>query len=150
MAEAGDQAKKKERDAVQENEVVREHRQQCAMLIDARAVLTGTQQQLKAAGVRARRAKDEAATWKRKTQAFYLGQPSTKKTYKARWDAAEVERRTAESMQMFLRTRLRVEEQRFRSQLQRTTDCLVQLSSEFADGGERAAQICICEAADWS
>lgn len=83
--------------------------------------------------------------WKRKTQAFLLGQPKTKKEYKAKWANARLAFQNASVMRTHLQARLAEHSQKYAGQLQTTAEALVKLSAKFTDCGERAAQICIRE-----
>jgi len=124
---------------------IRTHQRECLKLVELRAVLHQTKKNLIETTQQATQAQDEIAKWKRKTQAFFLGQPKTKRKYKAKWANAALAFRDASDTRTRLQTRLVKHNQQYARQLQTTAGALVRLSANFADYGEHAAQICIRE-----
>jgi hypothetical protein len=109
-------------------DVVQGHQRHCVLMVEEK-------QALKVAGIRVRCAVDEVTTWEHKTKSFYVGQPKTKKLYRAKWDDGTAELRSAQATHAFLRTQLCVNEQQFHSQLlhsTRSTDFLMKPTVEGA------------------
>lgn len=88
-------------------------------------------------------AEKDAARWKHKTQAFFLGQPKTKKMYKKNWTAARQLHARKVTELAVLDGLLLKRTAQFKKELKNCSDGLVRLAASAADCGGTAAELCL-------
>ena len=86
---------------------------------------------------------ESIARWKRKTQTFYLGQPKTKKMYKANWEEANECYVNEVARLKEIDGRFHKYEAKYRQALSNCSNGLVRLAASAADCGGIAAELCL-------